>query len=329
MSAKAKETPEIEENMLVSWFEGRFGFLKPHLKMIGMVTGVLILACVIGAVLYQARAENYAAQWNQLHLADTNYGVDRDTDHYVSMADDIPDSQASLWALLKAGSEDLASGQDRLTNPSRYLNDEVEDLRADAVGMVEKAKTNLLRILESGNRRSKDLETRTVYCLARASETLGQWDDAKKYFEQLQDYAPGTTFAEDAEKGLARVTNPVLQAFYDNFRTSKVGVAPGVTLPENDLDISFPEMISDDDADPAPGDNENESPESNEGGDGESETPDPNSETENDSEPNIDESDSGEGESVAGDENETTGGDEEPTGGEEGTSGGDENEGDE
>lgn len=243
MSVKAKQTPEIEENMLVTWFERKFGFLKPHYNLIGLVTVLLLLACVLGAILYNASRESYAAQWNQLHLSITNTFNDNKTDHLTDMAAELPGTEASLWALQLAGDNELSMGLFKLTNPSNFPNEDSDNLRTTALRHIKTAKENFLQILESQTNRPDMLEVRTVFSLARASESLGEWDNAMKYYNQLLEFAPESQFADYARRGIARVSNPDFVAFYDEFRSSKVGVAPGITLPEDqEPDIGFPEI---------------------------------------------------------------------------------------
>lgn len=249
MSAKAKQTPEIEENMLVAWFERKFGFLKPHYNLIGLVTLLVVLACILGAVLYNVSRENYASQWNQLNLSFTNFINDGKTEHLTNMAAELPGTEAALWALQLAADQELSMGLNKMTNPSRFPNEDSDALRATALRQIKKAKETYLEILEAPNR-PEMLEIRTVFALARASESLGEWDNAMKYYNQLVEFAPDSEFADYARRGIARVSNPDFVAFYEEFRNSKVGVAPGITLPEDqEPDISFPEIgMSNDDA---------------------------------------------------------------------------------
>lgn len=246
MSAKAKQSPEIEENMLVSWFDKKFGFLKPHYNLIGLVTILVLLACVLGAVLYNVSRENYASQWNQLNLSLTNYLNDQKTDHLTDMAADLPGTEASLWALQIAGDQELNSGMSKMTNPANFPGEDSDNLRSTALRHINNAKKNYTQILESQIHRPEMLEIRTVFSLARACESLGEWDNAIKYYSQLVESYPESDFADFAKRGIARVSNPDFVKFYEDFRSSKVGEAPGITLPEDqEPNIDFPEIGSD------------------------------------------------------------------------------------
>ena len=292
MSAKAKQTPEIEENLLVAWFERKFGFLKPHYNLIGLITLLVVLACILGAVLYNVNRENYASQWNQLNLSFTNFANDGKTEHLTNMAAELPGTDAALWALQFAGDTELSMGLNKMTNPSRFPNEDSDTLRATALRQIKKAKDTYLEILEAPNRPDM-LEIRTVFALARACESLGEWDNAIKYYNQLVEFAPESEFASFARRGIARVSNPDFVAFYDDFRNSKVGVAPGITLPEDqEPDISFPEIGEVGDENPTQPETTNPEDDSNK----ENESPndqagDGNSEEKNDSDEGVENDD--------------------------------------
>ncbi len=317
MSDKSKQTPEIEENMLVSWFESKFAFLQPHYKVIGLVSAILVLACVLGAILYQTNADTYASQWNQFNLALTNFANDQKTDHLTSMADEIPGTQASLWALQLAGDQELNMGLARLTNPSRFPEEDIDDLRPNAIRMIEKAQANFEKVLASGINRPDHLQVRTAFSLARALESLGQWDESNKYYKQVVEFAPEGEFSAKAKRGVVRTSDSTLQAFYDNFRTSKIGIAPGITLPEDDEpNIGFPDLTPEQLGlgSTAPENNEIEidSPESEEANNDSDEGNSEGEATPNDSEPILDDSEPGDGE-TENTEDENTEGESEST----------------
>jgi tetratricopeptide (TPR) repeat protein len=237
------ETPEIEENMLISWFESKFGYLKPHYKTIAIVAGLLVLAGIVGAILMKANRENYAAQWNDLNLAVTEFANDQNVDHLTEMAKINENTPAGLWALQIAGDQELNLGLTKMSNPSRFPKDDPDDLRNTAIRHVKTAKKTFQQILDSSGKRSPLLEQRTVFSMARATESLGEFDEAKKYYTQLIDSAPESEFVDRAKLGVARASNERLVAFYDEFSTTKMQVAPGVTLPDGELpDIDFPDV---------------------------------------------------------------------------------------
>lgn len=262
---------ELEQNLLVSWFEDRFGFLKPYYKTIATCSGLIFLAVILGVIIFKYNRDAYASQWNQLNLSVTNWSYDRNTSHLTDLAEQMPDVPASLWALQLAGDFDMSEGLSMLANPLQARDSEgkplaAERVRSDAIKKIRKAQESYQKVLESSAKRSPMLEHRTVFSLGYAAETLGEWDDAKKYFSQIVDSAPDSEFLDAAKAGLNRIGNKDLVAFYDNFRNRKMGPAPGIEL-DRRPDTFFPDIDAMDDGDnsfvpnkdgdaaPAPGEN--------------------------------------------------------------------------
>ena len=236
-ATKPKIEEGIEENMLVSWFETKFGFLKPHYKTIAIVGGLLIVGVILFMFLQKMRADNYANQWGTFHQAFGNTvsamgeGRSNATDHLTDLADQFPDAVSSNWALQVAGDIKLREGLSTLATD-----------RDSALKKIKKAKSHYQAVIDSKAKKTPMLQERSVFGLAYAMESLGDFEKAGSYYEQLiEQTEDDSVFAEAATRGLARTKNPALVDFYANFESKKMGVAPGVRLADRP-DIDFPEF---------------------------------------------------------------------------------------
>ncbi len=266
---KKAEIQEIEQNMLVSWFEGNFGYLKPYYKTIGIVAALLLLAGLLLAMIFKFRQEEQSQLWNTTSIAATNSILEKKSSYLVDAADEMGDKPASLWARQLYANIELRQGLQQLSND-----------RDQGLKRIEKAADQLQKIIESSSNKSELLEVQSVYGMAYASESLGRFDDAKKYYGMIVDSGEENRFYEQAKLGLERSNNPLMASLYEKFKAREMGVAPGLKLPKAP-DISFPEVDFTDDGgsfqptnednDPAPVDDGNgdgeEKADDTEGGD--------------------------------------------------------------
>jgi len=86
-------------------------------------------------------------------------------------------------------------------------------------------------------------QRRSMFSLAYANESLGEFDAAKTMYQRVIDEAPDSIFAESAQRGLERASNPSFAKLYDDFASYKPAVeeAPGAVVPDAP-DIDFPEI---------------------------------------------------------------------------------------
>ena len=216
-----------EENMLVSWFETRFGFLKPHYKTIAIVAGLLVLAAILFMFLQKMKRDNYASQWQGFNQSFCNTLMDGKPSHLTDLAEQFPDAISSNWAMQIAGDITLREGL-------AVLGTE----RDQAIKKIKKAKSHYQAVVDSKVKKTPMLEKRSVFGLAYALESLGEFDQASEYYAQLVE-SDDTVFADAAQRGLSRSKNPSLTKFYADFEAAKMGMAPGVRLADRPS-IEFP-----------------------------------------------------------------------------------------
>jgi tetratricopeptide (TPR) repeat protein len=222
---------ELEKNELLEWCQKKFGFLKPHFSKILM--GIVFLGVVIFGLVYYSEMQKSIkdSQWQQLYLAMNNqFAVPGDTS-FSMMAENDPEAPASMWALQMAGDQQLRDGL------SKFIGD-----RAAALKEIEKARKSYETVVNSKVDLSSMLRQRATYGLAYALESLGKFDEAKKYYAELLESAPKGMFAKACDRALDRLAQPDLLKIWEEYKT--VGTAPSAPLGELPDDISFPDLTA-------------------------------------------------------------------------------------
>ncbi len=233
---KRQHEKEILENELVTWTEKKFGHLKPHLPMVGIVAGAAVIAVILGLWWWDLSAKNRAVPWRVLNRSVSQTRLVGDARSLELVAEDFPEEPAGLWAL------QLAADFEMRTGILQYSGDEQE--RKEGMDKVRKAKKLYLQIVESGVEKSTMLQRRSLFGLAYAAESLGEFDEANKYYLQLLEQAGDSPFKEAAQRGLERTSQPEFAKLFEqfvNYVPPESDEAPGPSLPERP-DISFPEL---------------------------------------------------------------------------------------
>jgi tetratricopeptide (TPR) repeat protein len=230
MNKKKQQEHEIEENELVSWLEEKVGHLRPYYSQILLGICLVVLAgMAIAFFMRQAQARE-AAKWQTLAIAQGNYMRTLDNTSLTDFADQYPDDKAGLWALLYAADAEMRAG----------LSDFTSDRKA-GFDKITKAQNYYKRIVDSPVSKSTMLQRRSLFGLAYAYESSGDFDQARDIYQQIVELGDETPFAEDAARGLKRSTDPQYAALFEKFRdyADAPETAPGVRLPQRP-DISFP-----------------------------------------------------------------------------------------
>ena len=229
-----KEEYHLGENDLTAWVETKLGHLKPYLSQIGLVAAVAFAAFVGIAYFINQRETVYADQWRELNLANTDHRLSGNTTRLLNVAEDYPNQKAGMWSLQIAGDYDLRTGISQLSYD-----------RENGFKVIKRAKENLQIVVDAPNTiKSTDLQRRSLFSLAYACESLGQFDEAKQHYKRLVDEAPDSAFAEPAMRGLRRCENPDMVVLFDKFKNWKdlADEAPGPNVPTIP-NIDFPEDI--------------------------------------------------------------------------------------
>lgn len=236
---KRKEVAEelhLNENDLTSWFEKKLGHLKPYTTQILMGLGLIFAIGLGAAYMVNARQAAYADQWRELNLALTDHRLSGNTQRLMNVAEDYPNQKAGMWSLQIAGDFDLQTGISQLSYD-----------REGGFTVIKRAKTNLQKVVDaSSSIKSTELQRRSLFSLAYACESLGEFDIAKAHYQKLVDEAPDSAFAGPARRGAARCNNVDMVALYDKFKAWEdiSEDAPGPNVPKSPK-IDFPEVDGD------------------------------------------------------------------------------------
>jgi len=229
MNKRKQEENEIGENDLVSYLEEKMGHLKPYWTQITLGICILVLMLLAAVYLFDQGKKNEAGKWQALIEARLQYRNTGDNTLLVDFADQYPDDKAGLWALLWAADAEVRSGL------AEFSSD-----RESGYTKVTKAQGFYQRIVDSNASKSTELQRRSVYGLAYAHESNGEFEKAAEFYQQLVEDNP---LSDDAKRGLARSTSQEFATVYNMFKEFDAGegTAPGLKLPRRP-DISFPEL---------------------------------------------------------------------------------------
>lgn len=239
MNKKKQEEKEVLQNDLVTWLEEKFGHLKPYWSQITLGICAVVAIAVAAGFLWDRARKAEAEKWQTLSYAQNSYvrslqqfGPGADNTALADFADQYPDDTAGLWALLFAADAEMRSG----------LSDLSSDRKAgfDKIGQ---AIQYYRRVVDSTADKSTMLQRRSLFGLAYALESDGQFEEATQLYQQLADLGDETPFAESAKRALERTTNEKYATLFQTFRDYEdvPDVAPGMKLPQRP-DISFPEI---------------------------------------------------------------------------------------
>ena len=204
---------------------------QPYWSQIALGILVCILAWVIISYLVQNNRDAAAAPSRQLADAMQQFNVTSNVDSLKQMQTDYPNEIATNWAMLVAGDYELNRGL------SQYASD-----REGAMRLIKRAKESFKDVVDSPSTAKTTMQQRrSMFSLAYASESLGEFDEAKSLYQQVLDEAPDSIFTESAKRGLKRANDPDFKKLYTEFAEYKPAMeeAPGVAVPDAP-DIDFP-----------------------------------------------------------------------------------------
>ena len=204
---------------------------QPYWSHIALGILVCILAWVIISYLVQNNRDAAAAPSRQLADAMQQFNVSSNVDSLKQMKIDYPNEIATNWAMLIAGDYELNRGL------SQYPSD-----REGAMRLIKRAKESFKGIVDSPSTAKTTMQQRrSIFSLAYANESLGEFDEAKSLYQRVLDEAPDSIFAESAKRGLERTDDPDFKKLYKEFVDYKPAMeeAPGAAVPDAP-DIEFP-----------------------------------------------------------------------------------------
>ena len=177
-------------------------------------------------------SQNVAAEpWQQLDQSVNQFRISQNVDSLKQMENDFPNDKATNFALQIAGDYELNRGLQQLPTD-----------REGAMTLIKRAKETFQKVYDAPNTTKTVMQQRrSLFTLAYAAESLGEFDEAKALYTKYTEEAPDSILFKDAQRGLARVTNPKFVALYNEFQDRELfdEEAPGAAV-EDAPDIGFP-----------------------------------------------------------------------------------------
>ncbi|MEM9412260.1 MAG: hypothetical protein AAGA30_14185, partial [Planctomycetota bacterium] len=154
-------------------------------------------------------------------------------------ADQYPDDKAGLWGLLYAADAEMRTG----------LGDLATDREA-GFDKIQKAQKFYQTVVDSKVSKSTMLQRRSVFGLAYASESLGEFEKATELYDQIiaasesdNNAKTKNPFYAEAKRARERTTDQDFAKLYEQFKSFEIAAAddaaPGMDLPKRP-DIGFP-----------------------------------------------------------------------------------------
>ena len=228
----SNETPD---NDLVNWLEEQFGHLKPYWSQIALGICAVVAVFIAAAFLWDQSRQQEAEKWQTLSYAQNDYLRSLDNTPLTLFAEQYPDDPAGLWALLFAADAEIRAGLADFGTDRKAGFDKIEN----SIGYYRK-------IVDSNAAKSTMLQRRSLFGLAYALESNGQFEEATELYRKLEELGDETPFADSVKRALERTTNNQFAELFQKFRDYEdvPDEAPGMKLPQRP-DISFPELGAD------------------------------------------------------------------------------------
>ncbi|MBN2024400.1 MAG: tetratricopeptide repeat protein [Pirellulales bacterium] len=227
---KGERRHELQHNALAEWMVGLVASIKPYTNAI--LAGVLLVVIVgVATALWVQRSHQQSASaWDEFFTAMNMASAPALDD----VAKRYPDQTPGQWASALAGDVRLSQGsQERFASKSaaeRELNEAVRCYRET----LETSRDGVVR-------------QRATFGLARALESLGNLDEARKQYEELVANWPDGPYADMAQRRADDLNRPATRAFYDQFAkfdpmpaTSDDPIIPGHRLPFDESSLPPP-----------------------------------------------------------------------------------------
>ena len=206
---------------------------RPYWGQIALGVCALLLGYVL-LTYFMQNSQNAAAEpWQQLDRSINQFRINQNVDSLKQMENDFPNDKATNFALQIAGDYEMNRGLQQLPVD-----------REGGIKLIKRAKESFQKVYDAPNTTKTVMQQRrSLYTLAYAAESLGEFDEAKTLYSKYTEEAPDSVLFKDAQRGLARVSNPEFVSLYSEFTDHKPfdEEAPGAAV-EDAPNIEFPEI---------------------------------------------------------------------------------------
>ena len=207
---------ELEENDLAESTIAVVDRIRPHLRTIALALGGAMVALAAWTVVSSQQAATQSQSWDACMAALSEGNSERLTD----VIRRYPGSAAAQWSQLMMADGAIAEGTQLL-----FADRERARQRLDsAIGIY----TGLL-----AERPRSLIAERAVFGLAKARESLGQLEEARRGYEALVAEYPESAVRSIAENRIAALSRESTRQWYDWFGAQKLTPPAAATNAQN------------------------------------------------------------------------------------------------
>lgn len=202
---KSERRHSLETNDLADSAAAFVERLRPHLGSIALTAIALLLGLaawsLVGSRREAARRESWDAALNALAAGRL--------DALEQVATRYPDSAAAVWARVLVADSKLGQGSQKLFSD-----------RPQAEQLLQDAANRYSALLRNSGPRGLVAE-RATFGLAKAHESLGSLDDARRGYEAMLNDQPDGALSAFAAERIAALGRPKTREWYDWFAQQK------------------------------------------------------------------------------------------------------------
>ena len=240
---KPKDTPKpsvlpVVDEAPVEELTGSEKFIEsmtPYAPTIALGAIAVVLAVIAWGVYQSTNFMGKSAKWqefSQSQFIDMRTG---DTQNLDNVAESYAGSDVGIMSSLLSGDMQLKTGLSQLGTD-----------REKGLLAIHKAKASFQAVVDADDSLKTPLiSQRAHFCLAYATESLGEMAAAKELYQTFVDEATDAPLADSARRGLQRCSDEKYATLYHtfkNFEEEIIGDAPGPSIPEKITPGSFPEI---------------------------------------------------------------------------------------
>jgi tetratricopeptide (TPR) repeat protein len=202
---KTQRRHELETNKLADWISKNADQYKSHVRTF-LIVIVGVIAIFFASLIYRSsRANNEGAAWQNFY----NALSENRPEAMVQVAKDHDGSKMALWAKQAAADLMLREGMLALFTDRDEANKHLKD-----------AEKNLKEVEAAAGRDATLLE-RARFALGQAYESMGQLDDAKKYYDLVRKTDPESALGLLSAEKFEELSDPKTAEFYNWFSRQK------------------------------------------------------------------------------------------------------------
>lgn len=226
---KTDRRQELKQNQLADYLARWIEVVKPYTRLIvGVVISLVVIVVVMELFQYQSK-QTIEEAWNDLHLKGLTYDRGRseaDFEVLAELASEKADQPVGQWALLSSADHRLARGVLLVLKFGGWDRGQKE---------LQTAIQDYQVVLDKADPQGDDLpQQRALFGQARAYESRGELEEARKRYEQLIDPIEGWPEgpnARAAKERLVAIDTPAVKRFYIELKNTVESQANPLGVP--------------------------------------------------------------------------------------------------